>query len=36
LELVDALPMVGVGKVDKVLLRRQIADRVAAERAAKA
>jgi 2,3-dihydroxybenzoate-AMP ligase len=35
-ELVDALPMVGVGKVDKVLLRKQIADLVAAERAAKA
>lgn len=35
-ELVDALPMVGVGKVDKVLLRKQIADLVATERAAKA
>jgi 2,3-dihydroxybenzoate-AMP ligase len=35
-ELVDALPMVGVGKVDKVLLRKQIADLVAAERAARA
>jgi len=35
-ELVDALPMVGVGKVDKVLLRKQIADRVAAERADRA
>lgn len=35
-ELVDALPMVGVGKVDKVLLRKQIADRVAAERTARA
>jgi non-ribosomal peptide synthetase component E (peptide arylation enzyme) len=35
-EFVDALPMVGVGKVDKVRLRKQIADLVAAERAAKA
>jgi 2,3-dihydroxybenzoate-AMP ligase len=34
-ELVDALPMVGVGKVDKVRLRKRIADLVAAERAAK-
>jgi 2,3-dihydroxybenzoate-AMP ligase len=35
-ELLDALPMVGVGKVDKVLLRKRIADRVAAERTARA
>ncbi len=35
-ELVDALPMVGVGKVDKALLRKKIADLVAAERAARA
>lgn len=34
-EFVDALPMVGVGKVDKARLRKQIADRVAAERTAK-
>jgi len=35
-ELVDALPMVGVGKVDKVMLRKQIAERIATERAATA
>jgi non-ribosomal peptide synthetase component E (peptide arylation enzyme) len=35
-EFVDALPRVGVGKVDKVLLRQMIADRVAVERTARA
>ena len=34
LELVDSLPMVGVGKVNKVALRRHIAARLAAERSA--
>ncbi|MGH4006818.1 MAG: (2,3-dihydroxybenzoyl)adenylate synthase [Pseudonocardiaceae bacterium] len=31
-ELVDTLPLTGVGKVDKVRLRRTVADRLAAER----
>ncbi|GLZ28445.1 2,3-dihydroxybenzoate-AMP ligase [Lentzea sp. NBRC 105346] len=35
-EFVDALPMKGVGKIDKVALRRRIADRVAAEQPTRA